>query len=513
MNEEQYKQVCEACDSVLLSANANLETIAIPWLHVIREHPSFLKDYEALYASSSASRDTAKTIACKARHSAGWLRQAWRALLSDGEPWKASKPLDAPVDVLFVSHMLNDSDAGKNSDFYFGNLPEVLKAEGRRVVVALIDHSSRSNSSLVRSWDTNASTRVLLSGSLDFRGELSVYRRLRRESLRLAALSRMQTSGFMKRVLSFASLEAMSGRARTTLRMAVQIDRLVATIKPKMMILTYEGHAWERSAFAAARQALSSVQCVGYQHAAIFRLQHGALRKLGALFDPDVILTAGRVSKRQIEASIAARGIPVRVLGSSRAFVHSKGAEVAMFGAGNETADLLATTAGNVCLVLPEGIVSECVILVEFCLSCAELMPEMHFILRLHPLVTPETLLRAIPRLMAAPANFELSQAAVEDDIRRASVALYRGSTAIVRAACSGVQPVYLAQDREMTVDPLYELADSRVSVISPSEFKAKMGGETTALGAALRDREAVVRYCEDFYSPLDSEVVQAALR
>ena len=49
MNEKQYRQVCEACDSVLLSPNANIETTAIPWLHVIREHPFILEQYKNLF--------------------------------------------------------------------------------------------------------------------------------------------------------------------------------------------------------------------------------------------------------------------------------------------------------------------------------------------------------------------------------------------------------------------------------------------------------------------------------
>ena len=48
MNENEYKSICNACDQVLLSSEAKLETIAIPWLHIIREHPVFIKNYTEL---------------------------------------------------------------------------------------------------------------------------------------------------------------------------------------------------------------------------------------------------------------------------------------------------------------------------------------------------------------------------------------------------------------------------------------------------------------------------------
>jgi hypothetical protein len=507
LNEEQYKQVCEACDRVLEMPGSTLGRMSIPWLHVLREHPSFLKDYEGLFAPSTLLGNVARAAAAKARNSAGWLRQLWRALKSDGEPWAASQPLSAPVDVLFISHLLNDADAGKAADFYFGDLPERLRAEGHRVVVALIDHAGTSGASRVQRWDASAGPRVLLSRTLGFQGELSLWQGLRRESSRLASLSRREPPGLLKKVFARASLEAMSGPARATLRMSVQISRLASTIQPNVMIVTYEGHAWERVVFSAAREACAGVQCVGYQHAAIFRLQHGALRKLGPPFDPDLVLTAGSVSKGQIENSTGMRGIPVRVLGSNRASPPLRRPESAL---SQDDCQVFGPGCG-VCLVLPEGIISECLLLFEFSLRCAELMPDMRFIWRLHPLVKPEDLVKANPRLRALPANVEFSNNAFEADLQRASCALYRGSTAIVKAASFGLQPVYLAQAGEMTIDPLYELDGLLLKVRHPQEFQAVFGaGKSTP--DAIRNQEAIAHYCDAFYSVAEPAVILSML-
>ena len=42
MSAGQYLALCEACDRVLLAPDATIERVAVPWLHVIREHPVFL---------------------------------------------------------------------------------------------------------------------------------------------------------------------------------------------------------------------------------------------------------------------------------------------------------------------------------------------------------------------------------------------------------------------------------------------------------------------------------------
>jgi hypothetical protein len=507
LNEEQYRQTCEACDQVLQMPGSALERMSIPWLHVLREHPSLLKDYEALFAPSTVLDKAVKVATSRIRSSLGWLRQLWKALASEGEPWIASQPLSAPIDVLFVSHLLNDADAGKADDFYFGSLPESLRAEGQRVVVALIDHTANPDASRVQRWDRSASPRVILSTTLDLQGEMSLHRRLRRESALLASLSRREASGFLRKVLVRASQEAMAGGARATLRMSVQIGRLVSTVKPKMVIVTYEGHAWERVAFSAAREALAGVRCVGYQHAAIFRLQHAALRKLGPAFDPDLILTAGAVSKGQIESSGKVPGIPVRILGSNRAFLGSRSSGATNRQCGDEGNAGAYTATGNVCLVLPEGIVSECLLLFNFSLNCAELMPDMRFIWRLHPLVKFESLIAQNPAFQKLPKNVELSTVTMDEDIARAACALYRGSTAIVKAVCANVQPIYFALPDEMTIDPLYQLGNWRESVKSPEQFASVVLGRSLAADAQ-EGRITAALYCGNFYLPITPSVV-----
>lgn len=486
--------------------------MAIPWLHVLREHPSFLKDYEGLFLPSNILGNLVNAVVIKTRNNVGWLRQLWRALWSNGEPWSASKELLTRVDVLLVSHLLNDADAGKTDDFYFGNLPETLGAGGHRIVVALIDHTVTPDPLRVQRWDRNLSPRILLSRMLDFQGELSLHRRLRRESSRLALLSRQEANGLLKKVFARASLEAMSGGARATLRMSEQISRLVEMIRPRIIMVTYEGHAWERVAFSAARKATAGVQCVGFQHAAIFRLQHAALRELGPALDPDLILTAGSVSKRQIEVAMKAQVIPVRVLGSNRAFMGPKSGEVNSSSIRDEFDTRSAAIAGHACLVIPEGIVSECLLLFEFSLSCAELMPNVRFIWRLHPLITPASIVKANPRLRLLPANVEFSQMGLEEDFRRASYVLYRGSTAVIKAASFGLRPIYLANAGEMSIDPLYELGALIDKVSRPDEFQAVICAEEKTVLNTTSNQKAIAGYCDAFYSRLEPAAVLSML-
>ena len=48
----KYLELCKLFNSILKSPESNLETIAIPWLHIIREHPIFLSRYKKIFKYS-----------------------------------------------------------------------------------------------------------------------------------------------------------------------------------------------------------------------------------------------------------------------------------------------------------------------------------------------------------------------------------------------------------------------------------------------------------------------------
>jgi hypothetical protein len=111
----QYLALCEACDRVLLAKDATIERVAVPWLHVIREHPVFLQNYADEVRGSGGA--VARSKRALRRQAIKW-RQPWRAARSDGWPWHAAGALPESVDVLFVSNLLNAAQAGQAEDFY-----------------------------------------------------------------------------------------------------------------------------------------------------------------------------------------------------------------------------------------------------------------------------------------------------------------------------------------------------------------------------------------------------------
>jgi hypothetical protein len=496
VSEPEYLEIAAACQSLLTSPDAGVERIAIPWLHVIREHPIFLANYAGV--AQPAREGRTDRLRRRAKERAGLLWQLAAASADSGQPWAGPRTFDRPVDVLFVSHLLNRSQAGAANDFYFGAVPADLAAAGHPTAVALINHTRKPAAGLIARWSPAPVPRVVLAGSLGVRREAGLHRRMRAESRRLRALAARMAPGLPRRVAERSAEEARSMAARRTLRMADQVGALVSALRPRVLVVTHEGHAWERIAFSAARQAQPAIVCAGYQHSAIFRAQFAIRQRLADRYNPDCILTAGPLGRDQLRHASGLQDIRVAVLGSDRAP-----------RAADRDRDAARETAGapRGCLVMPEGLVGECDLLFEFSLACARALPETPFVWRLHPSVTFPALMARNPKLKSLPPNIRLSTASLDDDFMACRWTLYRGTTAVVQAVGAGLLPIYLRVPGEMTIDPLYEAGSWRATVETPSDFTRAV--RTSASDTGWRDALAEARaFCARVFVPFEARVL-----
>ena len=399
--------------------------------------------------------------------------------------------------------------SAKIRTFNFGSVPADLANNGVSTAIAHINHTSNLPLQLATLYSRTAAHRIILSNSLSIAEENGFSRRAAREQQKLRELVVKLPNGLLRSVAASAATEAMSSATTANLRIHHQISSLVRTLKPKALVVTYEGHAYERIAFHAARSAIPNIICIGYQHAAIFQLQHAIRRLLAPKFNPDHILTAGMVAQRQLRTSETLAGIPISILGSPRSTqttTHSS----------NQPSSLTYETnsARPACVVVPEGIESECKTLFAFTLECALALPHINFIWRLHPIVSFKTLFKRNRRLTKRPTNVELSDKTLEEDIARCRWALYRGTTAVVQAVMGGLSPIYLQIPGEMTIDPLYEIDKGKFFVQTPAEFAAVVGksGETSD-NTHQQERAELVDYCSKFYVPMDFRVLEKIIR
>jgi hypothetical protein len=500
MKESEYKRLCQACDSLLLTRSSRIFTLAIPWLHIIREHPMFLKNYHFGGKSAWFSRDRFFNIALFFKYLAAWFLHLIRSIGFKSHCFSFSGSTPPHIDVLFISHYLNVSQSGKVDDFYFGGVPEVLSSRGYKVAIALINHSAEHERDIAYSWTNSNTFRIVLHKSLGFLSNLRLFVISFEEFLDLLFCRPKMNDKISKSIYSRAVVESISGGTRNTLRIYEQIKALNILVKPRVILATYEGHAWERLAFLAAREVNPCITCVGYQHAALFRLQHSIKRSIKANLDPDIILTSGLISKQQFEEVVQLKNTPVIVLGSNRSFNLNQ----------LKKDSVLQVT--DACLVLPEGELSECNILFEYSLKCARRHPDVNFIWRLHPLITFDTLIKNNPIFAHLPSNITLSTSSLEEDISRCKYSLYRGSTAIVQAIGAGIRPIYLEISGEMTIDPLYSINSFKSKVLTIEDFSNILMRKNMD-SLIKKDQEDLIAFCHQFFIKFDPKIIVRILK
>jgi len=491
MNLSDYNSICLACDRLLLASDATFERTALSWLHVIRPHPVFLERYEKIFSSDVASNSKIRfrSMAFSLRHSAV-------NLLKDGRHWfDVDKPA-VKSDILFLSHLIDHKPPINQSDFFYGNLPDELLKLGISSTIALLNHTRKKPEYFANCWRESKISRLILSSVLPRKHELQLLWLSRIESKRLFDHGMSQTDLLDRYVSICASLEAASGGSLAALRLADQVAALVLRIQPRSIIVTHEGHAWERIAFASARTVSPNIRCIGYQHSTLFNFQHSIQRPLAAQYNPDVILTSGRHAKLRFIENPQLDDTRVDILGSPRALLHSSTNLPASYN-----------KIRNVCLVLPEGIYSECILLLEYALECSRLMPNFIFIYRLHPNMCFDSLIRHNPLARKLPDNVLISTLDLNQDFARSGFALYRGSTAIIKASSFGVLPIYLYRKNEIMIDPLYELEGLRPQVEKPEDFV-----QLTHQKVYSSNLDRISLYCDEVYSPINPVVLASCL-
>jgi len=238
----------------------------------------------------------------------------------------------------------------------------------------------------------------------------------------------------------------------TNLRLYEQIQFLVKKIKPNNIVTTFEGHAWERIVFLAARTQSPNIKCISYQHTGIFEHSNSIKIKLHSLYNPNLIYTSGSFSKNELQKQKDLSDIEIIEVGSPRGLISEKNL-------------IPKNNNKNSCLVIPEGFISECNYLFEFSLKCAYLNPKINFIWRLHPSLSFDMILNGNKKYNNLPSNIVMSKSSLDKDIMKCKWVLYRGSSAVFKAISFGLFPIYLNLKKQMSIDPLYKMDKFKLAV------------------------------------------------
>ena len=146
-----YKELCEACDHLLREGGSSVSRLAISWLHILKSHPSFLKQYNHLFYEKNI-RERKRIFLQLIRYSLITFVKIFKGIWS--REICISKNIEqAESDFLIISHLINKELIDKKNDFYFGDIPSKLHEFGMSSTVAMINNIGIKKYMLPSNWE------------------------------------------------------------------------------------------------------------------------------------------------------------------------------------------------------------------------------------------------------------------------------------------------------------------------------------------------------------------------
>ena len=476
MNLKQYKKVCIACDRILDAASKNDEIISFPILHVIREHPEYLKLYNFIFSKT-------RNIETKPFN----LFKKLNLIASTFFDYKIKNiPYNFDKDsrkLIIVSHIHNPAQCNNINDASFGMLhKDLLEFSNIKPIILLINHTSVSSKKLSKNLTKNKIDRIIMPKSSGLFNELRILFRL------VSSVYRFTKSIKTNNHIESSLIKAISRpgnliQSMSILRIGFFVEKMVKINKPKYIITTHEGYASERIIFSSARKINNAILCFGYQHSILNKYQHSLTRSIHKKYNPDHIFCCGDITNNKLSNCDSLNRVETSVLGSPN------GLPI------NINSKIPENNKSLTFLFLPEGIKSEYKIFFNFILECAKVFPSYNFIWRSHPSLDIEKLDLLQEKIL--PSNIIISNNTFDDDLQVSNIAIYRGSSAIIRAVMANLTPIYLKTKGEIGIDLMHDLNLSRV--LSTSELQSSI-----RQSSLLMNRESNLKFCKEYFRPLD---------
>jgi hypothetical protein len=426
MKDFIYKKLCNYCDRILLSNKNSLSILAYSKLHVIKNHPEFIKEYIPIKSESK------KKIKVKVIFFLLSIVNYIKLFFFEKPNFYLKKKKSKKIDVLIVSHLINTKHLNLDSDFYFGQIKKKLKKIKLSSKIILRNETPYLSKYLFKNLKKD---KIILSKRTYFIKEIEFIMYAFFEFLRFNLF--FDKFIFNKKKINFFNLRSF-GYIVYNLRLNFAVNRLLKIFNPKYILITFEGHAWERLVIRNIKKN-NDIKIFAYQFSSITKNHHSLFRKLDINSNPDCILTT---SKHTQDIFKKRYDCPVEIIGSQK------------FTKPN----LNKSKNNKSVLILPEAYTSESKLMLNFAIKASKKIKNIKFYLRLHPMINIKQLnvnLKKFP-------NIELSNCKIEDDFRRCDYFLYRGSAAAVQAASYGLNPIYFGKFDKFNVNPLFQVLEKK---------------------------------------------------
>ena len=490
ITETQYDQLCKTCDNIINNKPNSFERNANSFLHVIREHPIFLNPYKPIFYNNNFKFYFFILTQLFKSFIVGILKffDAIYRIYFLRDIINRDK---TEYQNIFITHFLNEKFLKHKNDFYFHELPKKFINSQKSSLKLYINFTNLSSSDAEKKWLNNDVPSILIPKYLPIYLELKLRFLMFTEAISILKIKSF--SSFDMRVKIYAAVASLFSSSHNNYRLAFIVRSFVKKNTNASIFTTYEGHPWERLIFGMVRKINSKINCIGYQHAIIFRKQHSIRRKLSNIFEPNYIMCSGEHGFKELNKINYLPSRRLFILGSNRRN-YKKLSRLAVQSKNRDTF-----------LLLPEGDLVECIPMANFTLNLALKFPKFKFIIRFHPVTKVKKVIKKYPQILQGLPNIEISNLSFEEDLLRSHFAIYRGSTTIIKAVEYGLIPLYYKRPDEISIDPLFEIKSQKINISYPEDLQIL---DKISDNEHIYNQSKLIEYVQHFFSPINYDVV-----
>ena len=174
----------------------------------------------------------------------------------------------------------------------------------------------------------------------------------------------------------------------------------------------------------------------------IRKFQYSIYSFINKKFDPDVIFTISKYNKKLLVSKLKNR-LKIYNFGLLK--------DTKIYFRKNKN---LKNRKKIKILVMPEGILNEIKLFLDFCYKNQS--EQIEFTFRLHPIFLKSDYINQ--EIKKIGSNVKISKNKLEDDIMNNQYLLYRGTAAVINAVNLGLIPIYLHKKNQVSIDPLFQI-------------------------------------------------------
>ena len=428
MHSKNFKKQILEFNKFLKSNKNNINLIALSFLHILRPQYDLIKNfnnfdfkYRVLY------------------HLKFTLNKIFENLFTSNQK---KKNLPRDVDVLIVSNLININNLNKNDDFYFGNLQQDLIKSGINCHSIFRNFTRHSVNQIRKKSKINV--HHYLDDFDTLKCEIKYFFIAIGEFLKFK-FNIINTNKIKKYKKLFSFFNFLTGIS--SLRFSNLIINFIKKNPPKIILITLEGHSWERVLSYKLKEKFSNLIVIGYQFSVISKNTNSLFLKLGNNFETDFIFTKNKIHKK-LFVKKGFNPNKIKVLGNLK----------------KSNIKMTKNKKLNNIIICPEALNYENEVMFEFAKKCAREIKDFNFIFRQHPNYDKD--------FISEYKNLLISRKSLHNDLLNSKILIYRGSSVCFEAATYKILPLYLKIKNEISIDPLYKFQKKEFKILTVKDLK-----------------------------------------